>query len=225
MLHKFLKFFILVASFSSCAFGESLEEMVSNLIIEKIGPEITEVDLSFDNKSKSQIPNIREIGVKAVRMSYFEPQYSSFRVNVTTKNDQIYDIFGRYKAYLDVPVMSKGIMVGAIITEADLISVKTPFSKVRSGYVTSLGEIVGMQARRRLAGGALIRKSDILKPQVVRQGDNVSIIYDKGNIKLRTNGIAQGAGAIGDNIKIKNESTGTMVHGVIKGKNLVEVGV
>lgn len=224
MLSRALKLFALIIICSKAAYGKPLEEMVSNLIIEKLGPEIIEVDLNFDNKSKAHIPSIRDIGVKSVRLSYFDPQYSSFRINVTSKNDQIYDLFGRYKAYLDVPVMSKGVTLGSIITESDIMSVKTPYSRVKSGYVTSLGDIVGMQARRRLAGGALIRKSDILKPQVVRQGDNVAITYDKGNIKLRTNGIAQGAGAVGDNIKVKNESTGTVVHGIVKGKNLVEVG-
>jgi flagella basal body P-ring formation protein FlgA len=81
-----------------------------------------------------------------------------------------------------------------------------------------------MQVKRPIASGHMIRQSDIVKPQVVRQGDGVEMVYSSGNIKLRTNGIASGSGAIGDTIRVKNESTGTIVSGVIKSKNLVEVG-
>lgn len=225
MLTRIFRFFIIFATlFSSSVYADSLEEMVSNLIIERLGGDASEIELNFDNKSKSLLPNLKNQGIKSVRLTYYEPNYSSFRVSVTAKSDQMYDLFGRYKAYLNVPTMARGVAVGTIITEADIVLLKTLYSRVKSGYLTSLGDILGMQARRRLAGGAFIRKNDVVKPQIVRQGDNVSLIYDQGNIKLRTTGIAQGNGGVGDNIKIKNETTGTIVHGVIKGKNLVEVG-
>lgn len=201
-----------------------LDQMVSDLIIEKLAMGISELEINYDNKSKSQIPTLKEKGVKSVRLTYFEPNYSSFRINVTARDDQMFDIFGRYRAFMDVPVLSKGIASGTIITEADIVSVKTPYSKVKSGYMTSLGDIVGLQARRNLAGGSYIRKNDIVKPQIIKNGDDVSIIYDQGNIKLRTNGTAQQSGAMGDNIKVKNATTSTVVNGIVKGKNLVEVG-
>lgn len=226
MFVRKLKFFILIATlFSSSVFAESLEEMVSNLIIERMGSEISELELNFDSKSKSLIDNIKNQGVKSVRLTYFEANYSSFRVSVTVKTDQMYDLFGRYKAYLDIPSTARGVAAGTIITEADIVSVKTLYSRVKSGYVISLGDIVGMQVKRRLAGGAYIRKNDIVKPQVVRQNDSVSMIYHQGNIKLRTSGVAQSNGAVGDSIKVKNDTTGTVVQAVIKGKNLVEVGI
>jgi flagella basal body P-ring formation protein FlgA len=225
MLVRGLKFFIIIAALcSGPTYADSLNEMVTNLIIEKLGDDVVELELSFDNKSKAQIPNINNKDVKSVGLTYYDPSYSSFRVSVTAKDDQMFDLFGRYKAFVHVPVLSKGISAGTIITESDIMPIKTLYSRVKSGYVIRVGDIVGMQAKRTLAGGSFIKRNDILKPQVVRKGDNVSMIYDHGNIKLRTNGIADQSGAIGDNIKVKNEATGTMVHGIVKGKNLVEVG-
>lgn len=224
MLSRGLKFFIIIAIFfSGSVYADSLEEMVTNLIVERLGEDIVDLEINFDNKSKVQIPALKNKGVKSVRLTYYEPNYSSFRVSVTAKNDEMFDFFGRYKAFMEVPVLAKSITAGTIITESDIMSIKTPYSRVKSGYIVRVGDIVGMQAKRTLAGGAFLRKHDILKPQIVRQGDNVSMIYDQGNIKLRTNGIAQQPGAIGDSVKVKNETTGVIVHGIVKGKNLIEV--
>lgn len=220
---KFLVFIFLLLPHH--IFADSLEKMISNLLIDKLGGGVLELELSFDNKSKILLPDVKNIGAKNVSLTYFAPSYSSFRVSVTAKNDKLFDLFGRYKAYINVPIMAKSVSVGTIITETDIISVKSPLSRVKNGYVTSVDDIVGMQARRSLANGALVRNSDVIKPQIVRQGDSVSILYDKGNIKLRTNGIAMQGGAMNDNIKVKNESTGTVIHAIVKEKNLVEVGV
>jgi flagella basal body P-ring formation protein FlgA len=205
-------------------FAASIEDMISNLLIEKLGPSISEVELSFDTKSKALLPNVRGNKIQNIQLTYFAPNYSSFKVTITLENDQLYDLFGRYSAFSEVPVTTKNLRSGWVITEADVIPVKTPFSRLKGGYVTSIGDIVGMQLKRSLSTGVLIKHQDVIKPQVISKGDNVSIVYSKSNIKLRTKGVAMQSGALGDNIKIKNESTGTVVHGTVRTKNLVEVG-
>jgi flagella basal body P-ring formation protein FlgA len=197
--------------------------MIANLISDKLG-NISDIELSFDHKAKILLPRIKDKNVKNVQLIYFAPNFSSFRVNVTMENEEIFDLFGRYNAYLEVPVATKTMAIGTILTESEVTTIRSPASKVSPGYTTSLSEIIGMQVKRPIASGHMIRQSDIVKPQVVRQGDGVEMVYSSGNIKLRTNGIASGSGAIGDTIRVKNESTGTIVSGVIKSKNLVEVG-
>jgi len=225
MISKVLKILIIAlicTPIITCA--SSLNEMISGLVIDKIGSDVSEVELTFDQKSKNLLNDIKLRGIKNVNLTYFEPTYSSFRVSVTAEDDKLFDLFGRYKAFIDVPVLTKTISSGSIITASDIVSVKTPYARIKNGYATSLGEILGMQVRRAISGGSYIRKGDILKPQIIKQGDNVSMMYNQGNIKLRTNGVAAQSGAMGDNIKVKNDNTGIVVHGIIKGKNLVEVG-
>lgn len=216
--------FILLISYSNIVIAKSVENMVGDLLIEKLGSDVSEVELSFDTKSKALLPNIRGHEIKNVQLTYFTPNYSSFRAAITLANDQLYDLFGRYTAYSEVPVTSRSLRSGQVITESDVIIVKTPHSRLKGGYVMSIGDIVGMQLKRALSNNVLIRHQDVIKPQIVNKGDNVSIIYTKSNIKLRTTGIANQSGALGDNIKVKNESTGTIVHGIVRTKNLVEVG-
>lgn len=211
-------------SFSYGAFASKPEVMINNLLIEKLGNNISEIEINFDAKSKAILPKIKQSQIKNVQLTYFAPNYSSFKVSITLQDDQLYDLFGRYNAYSEVPVTAHNLRSGRVITESDVILVKTPFSRLKGGYVASIGDIVGMQLKRSLSTGVLIKFQDIIKPQIVNQGDNVSITYNKQNIKLRANGIATQSGALGDSIKVKNESTGMIVHGIVKGKNLVEVG-
>jgi flagella basal body P-ring formation protein FlgA len=207
-----------------CVFGDSLESMISNLISDKLGNNISDIELSFENKSKAILSNIRGQNINNVQLSYFAQNYSSFKVSVTLENERVYDLFGRYNAYIDLPVPSKMIKTGTIITEAEISSVRSPISKMKSGFITSPDELLGMQVKRALAPGALIRHSDLVKPQVVRQGDGLEIVYNRGNIKLRTSGVAIQSGAVGDTVRVKNETTGTVIYGIVKAKNLVEVG-
>jgi flagella basal body P-ring formation protein FlgA len=210
-------------SLPTYVFSDNLENMIANLISDKLG-NISDIELSFDYKAKILLPRIRDKNIKNIQLVYFAPNFSSFRVNVTMENEEVFDLFGRYNAYLEVPVTRKTMAIGTIVTESEVTTIRSSAGKVRPGYATSLSEIIGMQVKRPIASGNMIRHGDIVKPQVVRQGDGVEMVYSSGNIKLRTNGIASGGGAIGDTIRVKNESTGTIVSGVIKSKNLVEVG-
>ncbi|MGV2432305.1 MAG UNVERIFIED_CONTAM: flagellar basal body P-ring formation chaperone FlgA [Rickettsiaceae bacterium] len=210
---------------TSNIYADNLDSMISKLIIDKLGNDVLELEISFDAKSKVNLVKLRRNAIKNVELLYFAPNYSSFRVNVTLENEEIFDLFGRYSAYMNVPVTSRVIPAGTIMTDEDIKSVRTPYSAGKSAYIRSVHEIIGKQARKNIASGSLIRQNDVIKPQIIRKGDNVNIVYNKGNIKLSTNGISTQSGAEGDAIKVKNETTGAIVSAKVKDKNLVEVGI
>ena len=209
---------------SITASASHLENMVRDLILDKLGNQVVDIELKFDSKVRLGEAEFFGDKIKNVQLLYFAPNYSTFRVSVTSEEDTVIELSGRYVAYVEVPVTIRGIVQGALITDSDIGSARTPLSKVKGGYITSPEQVIGMQARRNIGNGVFIRNSDLLKPTLIRQNDSVSIIYSNNNIKLRTMGIALESGALGDNIKIKNETTGIVVHGMVKGRNLVEVG-
>ncbi len=221
-IKKFI--FLVLFCVSNYAYSIDLEEMVQDLIIERLGENITEVELQFDNKAKFSTLQMKDAEIRNVQLTYFVPNSSSFKISVTTENEEVYEMFGRYKAYVNLPVTTRVIAAGAIITEKDISLLKSPITKIRSGYIVSAEDVIGMQTKRTLGSGILLRQSDVIKPQVIRQNDSVTMVYNSGNIRLRTSGVAAEAGAVGDMIKIKNDTTGVIVYGRVKGKNLVEVG-
>ena len=204
--------------------ASNLEGMIKDLLIEKLSPQVTDIELKFDSTTKLLEAASYKDQIKNVQLLYFAPNYSTFRVSVTSNDDITLELAGRYFAYIEVPITVRGIVHGGVITDSDISTTRILLSKMKGGYLESIDQVVGMQARRNLGNGVLIRNSDIVKPTLIRQNDTVSIIYSQNNIKLRTLGIALQSGAVGDNIKVKNESTGIVVHGTVAGKNLVEVG-
>jgi len=223
MAHRFLISFV-IFFFAIIAHASDLEGMIKDLLLEKLPPQVTDLELKFDSKTKFLEAAAYRDQIKNVQLLYFAPNYSTFRVSVTSNNDNTLELAGRYSAFIQVPITVRGIVQGGTITDSDISTTRTPLSKMRGGYIESVEQVVGMQARRNLGTGVLIRNSDVVKPTLIRQNDTVSIIYSQSNIKLRTSGIALQSGAVGDNIKVKNESTGIVVHGSVVGKNLVEVG-
>ena len=223
MAHRFLVSFILFF-FAINTHASDLEGIIKDLLIEKLPSQVTDIELKFDSKTRLFEAESYKDQIKNVQLLYFAPNYSTFRVSVTSNSDNTLELAGRYTAYVEIPVTVHGIAQGSMITDSDLSTTRILLSKMKGGYIESIDQVVGMQARRNISNGVLIRNSDIVKPTLIRQNDTVSIIYSQNNIKLRTIGVALQSGAVGDNIKVKNESTGIIVHGTVKGKNLVEVG-
>lgn len=217
-------FIVIITLVLACKISASpVEEMISNLIAEKLGSQITDVELKFDSKIKLQEAISYGNEIKTVQLVYFAPNYSTFRIGITSNQENNIELSGRYIAYISCPVTIRNIAQGSIISNSDINTIRTPLSKIKGGYLDSLEQVIGMQAKKNIGTGVLIRNSDLSKPTLIRQNDSVSIIYSSNNIKLRTVGVALESGAIGDNIKIKNEATNIVIHGVVKGKNLVEV--
>jgi flagellar basal body P-ring formation protein FlgA len=218
-----INFIVICIAFCSSAYAASLEYTVKELIIEKLGGNVSDLDLQFDSQHKLHEIKLHGDKIQNIQLIHFAPNYSTFRVSIMCAEDNTIEVGGRYVAYAELPVAVRAIRSTSIITNADLSTARTPVSRA-NGCVSSMEDVIGMQAKRNIASGVLIKYNDLVKPTLIRQNDAVSIIYSKDNIKLRTTGVAMESGAIGDSIKVKNESTGIMVHGNIKGKNLVEVG-
>lgn len=64
--------------------------------------------------------------------------------------------------------------------------------------------LVGKQAKMRISAGSMIYPDMIETIPVIKTGDNVSIIFEKGLIKITANGVARQKGGIGDMIRVVN---------------------
>lgn len=162
--------------------------------------------------------------VKNVVLINYEPERSNFKIRVNYNNGSSDEVFGKYESFVELPVTSRFIKAGEIILASDVTSVKTKTSRVRGNYISKEEDIIGMQAKKHLSAGIVIKPNELARPAVIKMNDPVSITYSANNIQLKTTGVALGVGAIGDMIKVKNEDTGTVLLGQIINKNTVQVG-
>jgi flagella basal body P-ring formation protein FlgA len=215
---------LLLGSSLASANDDYFDEMVSDLLRKKITDERIVVEPTYSSASKlSQIKENQD-KIKAAIIEKFEPQYSSFTLRIEYNNGKFDTIVGKYNSFVELPVASRYIKFGEIIQASDLSTVKTSLDHIKKGYATEEKEVVGMQAKQYIKPGSMFRSSDLVSPAVIKMNDPVNITFSSGAINLKTVGIAMGNGAVGDMIKVRNESSGAVLLGQIVNKNTVQVG-
>jgi flagella basal body P-ring formation protein FlgA len=101
---------------------------------------------------------------------------------------------------------------GTILTEADLV-----------GASAEIDRFVGLEARRPLFAGRVVRPSDVQAPRAVRRQEAVTVHFRRGSLTLRTEGRALAEGAVGDSVNILLDKRRTPITARIIGPGLVEV--
>jgi flagella basal body P-ring formation protein FlgA len=80
-----------------------------------------------------------------------------------------------------------------------------------------------MEAQRALSAGTVVRASDVIRPQLVRRGEPVTITLRDGGLSISTEGRALGSGAAGDFVRVVSLSTNRTLDGVVEGTGAIRV--
>lgn len=119
------------------------------------------------------------------------------------------------------PVLDHAVAKGDLLAAGDFVNQDMPAAQAHGA--PRLKEIVGMEAARSLPAGALVRTSDVIRPQLVRRGEPVTIALRDGGLSITTAGRALGSGAAGDFVRIVSLSTNRTLDAVVEGTGAVRV--
>ncbi|MEM7747696.1 MAG: flagellar basal body P-ring formation chaperone FlgA [Pseudomonadota bacterium] len=92
------------------------------------------------------------------------------------------------------------------------------------GYLMELNGVVGKVARRTLVAGRPIAHTDLRVPNLITQGQVVSIIFRSGAIQIVGRAVAMQAGAGGSMIRVRNVDSRRIIIGVVQNDGSVLVG-
>lgn len=107
------------------------------------------------------------------------------------------------KRYRQVPVVSRSVRIGDVLTEEMFTFEKRLLLNVRD-TVTSIDSVVGMQAARFMNAGQVVQYSDLKKEQIMKRGQMVKAMVGTNDFEVAISAEVQEAGAIGDVVKVKN---------------------
>ena len=134
-----------------------------------------------------------------------------------------------YPAFADtgmrVVVPNHDIARGATIGEADLVYGTLPANNVFSGVATSMGELAGMEARRVLHAGEIVRLDDVRHPILVTKGSVVTMTFEAPGVVLTASGRAMSEGGLGDTVTIQNPVSFRMVTATVTAAGAVRATV
>jgi flagella basal body P-ring formation protein FlgA len=119
------------------------------------------------------------------------------------------------------PVLDHPVAKGDLLAASDFVTQDVPAVQART--LPRLKDIVGMEAARALQAGAMVRASDVIRPQLVRRGEPVTIALRQGGLSITTAGRALGNGAAGEFVRIVSLSTNRTLDGVVEATGLVRV--
>ena len=221
----FLSFLFLAIKFTYAESGNDsfFDKTVIDLLRAKISDDRIIVEPHYVSKSKINDVIMNQDKVKAITIEKFDAKASSFLLNILYLDGTKDSLIGKYISYVEVPVAARYIKFGEIIQSDDLNNLKVKLDTIKNSDINSTIEVIGMQAKRYISAGSIIRRSDVANPPVIKNADPVNIIYSSGSINLKTSGTALRAGAVGDMIKVKNGTSGIVVLGQIINNNTVQV--
>ena len=122
-----------------------------------------------------------------------------------------------------VPVLLRRIDQGETISEADISWRRVRLSEIRNGTVTGMNEIVGMNARRPLHVDKTVRRADLRVPVLIAKGSNVKMIFRSNGLLMMAIGRAVEDGAAGQEMRIMNLKSRTIVIAKATGPDTVTI--
>ena len=130
---------------------------------------------------------------------------------------------GHVSAVQEVPVLNKPLARDTLITAEDLNLIKQPMGQASSGTVFEVEQLVGMELTRSLDAGSALRLSYLRKPDVIKRGQQVTLISGVNGLEVRISGKALADAADGERVAVSNLSSGKRVEGIAHSDGTVSV--
>ncbi len=132
---------------------------------------------------------------------------------------------GRAVATVEVATVARAVERGAILKDADVVLERRPRARIGHDVVTDRAQAVGLAARNSLQPGQPLRAAQLMKPELIRRNEQVTLVYEVPGITLSIRGKATEGGALGDVIAVLNEQSKRVLQGVIVGPGRVAINM
>lgn len=122
---------------------------------------------------------------------------------------------------VQVAVLAHPVEKGTRLEAGDFAT--EPRSAAAARGALAAEDAAGMEAARRLAAGAIVRRSDVMQPQLVRRGEPVTIRIVSGALVITASGRALNGGGQGEMVRVVTNATNRTLDGTIEGSGTVRI--
>lgn len=133
---------------------------------------------------------------------------TSVVVYVSTDGRPFTSVSLRYtvKAYQRVVVAARNIAAKEEITADNVRAERREVGRL-AGFVTDVGKVVGLAARRPITAGTLLTEAALDRPVILRRGAAVTILVQTGEMAVTAAGQALQDGREGDAVRVQNTNS------------------
>lgn len=127
-------------------------------------------------------------------------------------------------ARTEMVTASRQLLVGTVLTEADLQLQKQDLAQAGGLPVKNIADAVGKKLRMTVRAGTPIRSNQLVSVPVVVSGQLVTIIAENEGVKITVSGRARSAGGVGELIRVQNLVSNKEIPARVVDASTVEVG-
>ncbi len=131
--------------------------------------------------------------------------------------------FGVVSETFETIVLAHPVAAGEVLKASDLVVERRPKSELSATTITAIEQAEGFAARGALRSGQSIRRSDLMKPELVQRNETVAITYEVPGILLTMRGKALEPGTRGDLINVLNVQSNRTIQATVTGPGRVSV--
>lgn len=138
-------------------------------------------------------------------------------VHSRCRNDQPWSIYvpAQVNLYRPVVVAARNLSRGTRLSANDVAIELRNTSRLRQGFVDSEEAVLGMELRRPLERNEPFRTGLLVQPLAINRGEEVRLQSEVGGIIVSTRGTAMSSGRVGQQIRVKNNTSERIVSGRI----------
>jgi flagella basal body P-ring formation protein FlgA len=129
----------------------------------------------------------------------------------------------RINTQYDVVVAARDLAPRTIVTAADVRTERRPFDRLPIGALKDVREAVGKESTRAMAPGEPVTSSAVVPPRAVRRGAVVTLLVEGRGFRVVARGIASEDGAVGDTIRVVNQTSHKEMAGRVEDDRTVRI--
>lgn len=122
---------------------------------------------------------------------------------------------------VQVPVLAHPVQKGDRLDASDFAFEGRAPAAARGAL--GIDAAAGMEAARNLPAGLVLRSNDVMRPQLVRRGEPVTIKIVSGALVITASGRALNGGGQNDMVRVVTNTTNRTVDGIVDGSGTVRI--
>tara|TARA_B100000686_G_scaffold348459_1_gene439545 strand:+ start:2979 stop:3734 length:756 start_codon:yes stop_codon:yes gene_type:complete len=127
------------------------------------------------------------------------------------------------KTYAEVVKPVRLIKPGTVLSEDDVVLERSLIGKSVSNVAMRLEDVLGFKTVRGLTAGIPIKLNHLVRAPVVKRGDRLLIVAQRGPMKITTPGIAREKGFKGSMVAVENIESKKIIYGKVINSSMVQV--
>jgi flagella basal body P-ring formation protein FlgA len=134
-------------------------------------------------------------------------------------------LFGSFRVdyQVDVLQLATAVEAGQVIGTDAIVTGQARASELDGKSVGEEQLKTGLKAKRALRPGEPLTWEAVAREELVRRGQTVQIVAEKGALRIAAKGTAQASGSMGDEVAVENTQSRKRLQGIVTGPGEVSV--